>query len=109
MPAYAIAHLRSVDVGEDIMRYLAEIDATLEQYNGRFIVHGGQITVVEGDWPGNLVIVEFPDRERATAWYESPEYRAILPLRTENSDSSAIIVDGVPPDYQAKQLLESMG
>ena len=45
--------------------------------------------------------VEFPDLEAAYAWYESDGYQAILPLRTENSDSSAIVVEGVPEGYRA--------
>ena len=109
MPAYALAHLRTTDVNEEIFRYLEEIDATLEPFGGRFIVHGGgQIEVMEGEWPGALVILEFPDREQATAWYASPAYQAILPLRTNNAEGSAIIVDGVPPGYRATQLLEAL-
>ena len=35
MPAYAIAHLRSAEIGPDIVRYLEGIDATLEPFGGR--------------------------------------------------------------------------
>lgn len=109
MTAYAIAHLRSVDFGPDIVRYLREIDATLAPYGGRFLVHGVDPEVLEGSWPGHLVLIEFPDRERARAWYHSPGYQAILPLRTENSDSSAILVDGVVSDYRATDYLAKVG
>jgi uncharacterized protein (DUF1330 family) len=105
MPAYALAHLRSVRMGPEIAEYLRKIDATLEPFGGHFLVHGAQVEVVEGEWPGHLVIVEFPDRERARAWYESPAYQEILPLRTENSDSVTLIVDGVAPGYRAAALV----
>jgi uncharacterized protein (DUF1330 family) len=104
MNAFAIAHLRNVRVGPDIVRYLERIDATLEPFGGRFIVHGA-IDVREGEWPGTVIVIEFPDRERATAWYDSPAYQEILPLRTRNADGTAILVDGVDRDHRATDVL----
>jgi uncharacterized protein (DUF1330 family) len=103
--AYAIAHLRNVRVGPDIVTYLERIDATLAPFGGRFIVHGGPVDVREGDWPGAVIVIEFPDRARATAWYESPAYQEILPLRTGNAEGMAILVDGVTPDHRATDVL----
>lgn len=103
--AYAVAHLRTVDLGDDIVRYIETIDDTLVPYGGRFLVHGVEPEVMEGPFPGNLVVIEFPDMERARAWYHSAEYQAILPLRTENSDGSAILVQGTPPGYRATDFL----
>ena len=60
MPAYAIAHLRSVDVGPEIVEYLDRIDATLEPFGGRFIIHGATPEVLEDAFPGVLVVIEFP-------------------------------------------------
>ena len=88
-------------MGPEIVEYLRRIDATLEPYEGRFLVHGGTITPVEGEWPGTLVVVGFPSREHAEAWYASDAYQEILPLRTNNAEGSTIIVDGVPPGYSA--------
>ncbi|MEW2381399.1 DUF1330 domain-containing protein [Micromonospora sp. NPDC047707] len=102
MTAFAVAHLRTPNFDhEDIHRYLELIQATLDPFGGRFRVHGPQIEVIEGEWPGTIVIIEFPDRESVRAWYDSPAYREILPLRTRHVEGSAIIVDGVPPDYDA--------
>jgi uncharacterized protein (DUF1330 family) len=105
MNAYAIAHLRSVRVGPDIVEYLERIDATLAPFGGRFIVHGGPVDVREGEVPGDMIVIEFPDRERATAWYESPAYQEILPLRTDNAEGTAVIVDGVDQDHRATDVL----
>jgi uncharacterized protein (DUF1330 family) len=85
MPEYAVAHLREVTMGPPIVEYLERIDATLEPFAGRFVVHGGEVEVLEGAWPGHLIIIEFPDRERARAWYESSAYQEILPLRTNSA------------------------
>ena len=48
MPAYAVAHLREVAMGPAIVEYLQRIDATLEPFGSRFIVHGGKMEVWEG-------------------------------------------------------------
>ncbi len=108
VPAYALAYLRDVRFGEEIIDYIQRIDATLAPYGGRFLVHGGEITPAEGTWDGDLVIIEFPDRASAAAWYESPDYQAILPLRTGNSSSMACLVDGVPAGYQATDKLAGL-
>jgi uncharacterized protein (DUF1330 family) len=61
--------------------------------------------VLEGSWPGHVIIIEFPDRERARARYESPAYQAILPLRTRNSEGDVIFADGVSAGYRATDVL----
>lgn len=93
-------------MGPDIVRYLERIDATLAPFGGRFITHGGTPYVREGDWPGDLIVIEFPGRGSATGWYESPAYQEILPLRTENSDGTAIVIDGVPAEHRATDILD---
>ena len=103
--ACAIAYLREVDLGEAIFEYLERIDETLAPYGGRFLVHGGELSPAEGEWDGDIVIIEFPDAEAARAWYESPAYQAILPLRTEHSQSIACMVEGVPAGYRAVDKL----
>jgi uncharacterized protein (DUF1330 family) len=106
MAAYALAEVRQVTMGPPIVEYLEKIDATLQPYGGRFIVHGGSIEVLEGTWLGHLVMIEFPDMDAARAWYRSPAYRAIVHLRTGNSEGSLIIVDGVPAGHRATDILQ---
>jgi uncharacterized protein (DUF1330 family) len=97
--AYAIAHLRTPALHPDVFEYLERIQATLDPFDGRFIVHGPSIDVVEGPWPGTIVVIEFPDVARARGWYDSPAYQAILPLRTDHIEGEAILVNGVDADY----------
>ncbi len=61
MTAYAVAHLRTVDQNAEIVDYLRRIDATLDPFGGRFVVHGALPEVLEGEWPGFLVVIGFPD------------------------------------------------
>jgi uncharacterized protein (DUF1330 family) len=105
MSAYAVAHMRRVTMGPEIVEYLERIDATLAPFGGHFIVHGGDFELLEGSWPGNLIVIEFPDREQARAWYSSDAYQAIVTLRTDNSDSDVIMIDGVDRDHKATDVL----
>lgn len=105
MSAYAVAHMHKVTVGSDIVEYLRRIDATLEPFGGRFLVHGGEFDVLEGGWDGALIVIEFPDRKRAHGWYSSQAYQDILGLRTENSRSDIILAEGVEPEHRATDVL----
>jgi uncharacterized protein (DUF1330 family) len=101
MTAYALAHLHANSTHDDVLRYLEEIQATLDPFGGRFIVHGPEVEVLEGEWPGTVVILEFPDLGAARGWYDSPAYQAILHLRTDHIPGSAILFDGVRPGHDA--------
>ena len=106
MSAYAVAHIREVTMNADIVRYLTLIDETLAPFHGRFVVHGGTVELLEGEWPGHLVMIEFPDLASARAWYRSPAYQAIVRLRLNNSTGSCILVDGVSPEHRATDILD---
>lgn len=105
MTAYAIAHVHSVEFGPDIVEYLERIDATLEPFGGRFLVHGGKVEVVEGAWGPDVIVIEFPDRAQVRAWYDSPEYQQILGLRTAHMVADVIFADGVPDGYRGADAL----
>jgi uncharacterized protein (DUF1330 family) len=96
---------KSITVGPPVVEYLERIDATLAPYRGRFLIHGDPADVREGHFAGNLIVIEFPDHDAAVGWYESPAYREILPLRTGSSDGWVILIDGVPADHRAIDVL----
>lgn len=106
MPVYVLAHVKSVEFGPDIVEYLQRIDATLQPFGGRFVVHGGNVEVLEGHWGQDAIVIEFPDREHVRAWYDSPEYQEILPLRTEHMVADVVVVDVVPEGYRAADSLK---
>ncbi|MGW4039619.1 DUF1330 domain-containing protein [Streptomyces sp. NPDC004778] len=110
MTAYAIAHLRPADgpVADEVLDYIERIQATFEPYGGRFLVHGGEAEVVEGAWPGAVVVVGFPGVAEARGWYASPAYQEILPLRTRHLDGDVVIVPGVGPEYDASATAAAM-
>lgn len=49
--------------------------------------------MLEGDWePHRVVVLEFDTVERARAWYYSPEYQRILPIRQRNSRTGFLVL-----------------
>jgi len=59
--------------------YRKEIPATLVPFGGQFVVRGGNLTVLEGEWAHpRLVIIEFPSLAAAEGWYRSAEYKSDL-------------------------------
>lgn len=105
MTAYAIGHLRNVEIGPAIVEYVERIDATLEPFDGRFIIHGAAPEVREGQWTGDLIVIEFADMERARAWYRSPAYQAIVPLRHRGSEGEILLIQGVAANHRATDVL----
>jgi uncharacterized protein (DUF1330 family) len=99
MPAYVIAHLQEAVPHPDIAEYIERLPGTFERYGGRYLVHATRHEVKEGSWPGHVVMIGFPGLAEARAWWDSPAYRAIAPLRARHIDGDVILVDGVPDDY----------
>jgi uncharacterized protein (DUF1330 family) len=108
MPAYAIAHLQEAAPHPEIAEYIERIPATLEPYGGRFLVHVAQHEVKEGHWPGHVVVIAFPGIAEARAWWDSPAYQEIAPLRSRHIDGDIILVPGVPEDYDPAATAKAM-
>lgn len=105
MTSYAVAHLRAVEMGPDVVAHLEAIDSTLVPFQGRFIIHGGEKEELEGAFLDDLIVVAFPDRQAARAWYASPAYQAILPKRRSRSQGDVFLIDGVDEDHRATDIL----
>ncbi len=94
--AYYIADFTLTDP-DGIRPYSAGVPATLEAYGGRFVARGGRIAALEGAAPGaRTVIIEFPNLERAQAWYASDAYSALRPIRQRSGISRVFIIEGLP-------------
>lgn len=100
MVTYLVNHLRIPGgiPNEQGLEYLSRVEATVAPYGGRWLAQGDP-DVVEGAWPGSVVLMEFPDRTAAQAWYDSPEYRDIVQLRTGGAISDLVFIDGLPEGF----------
>jgi uncharacterized protein (DUF1330 family) len=95
MAAYAVVNVRQAVENAEMLEYRNKVEATLELYAGRFLARGGAVEVQEGDWkPERLVVIEFPSLRQARGWYQSPEYQAIIRMRTRNSETDFVFLEG---------------
>ena len=110
MPTYLINHLRIPNgiPKPDSVRYLQRVEETFEPYGGRWLVLDAQVEVMEGAWPGSVVLMEFPDMQTAKRWYNSPGYQEIIALRTDNAISDLVLVDAVAPDFTFRAWVQGM-
>ena len=94
MPAYVIFDIH-IDDADAYAPYRGPAGAAVEAHGGRYLARGGATDVLEGEWDvDRLVIVEFPSMEQARAWYDSPEYQEVAPIRQAASRGRGVIVEG---------------
>ncbi len=95
MPAYFIVDVEVTDpAGFEEYRQL--VPGTVQKYGGRFLVRGGAVESLEGDWqPKRVVVLEFPSLEQAKRWYNSEDYRDPKARRFKTAKSKLILVEGV--------------
>ena len=80
-----------------LTEYMREVPKIIETHGGRYLVRGGAATVLEGNLGEHptKILIEFPDKSSALAWYESPEYKSIHHIRKDNSICNFLLLDGV--------------
>ena len=95
MAAYIVVEIMIHDP-TSYEHYKAMAPTTIALYGGRYLVRGGATTTLEGTWgPSRLVVLEFPDAERARAWWTSPEYADAKALRQASARTQMLLVEGV--------------
>jgi uncharacterized protein (DUF1330 family) len=82
MAAYLIAEHNITDASK-LEEYRSKVNPMLAKHGARYLTKGGSHRLPEGGhWhPERVVIIEFPDMAALDAWYQSPEYQALIALR----------------------------
>lgn len=94
MSAYIIVQV-SVNEPVEYEIYKSLTPSSIHTYGGRFVVRGAAVETLEGSWqPERLVVLEFPDRETAKAWWNSEEYAPAKAIRQRTADTEMILVEG---------------
>jgi uncharacterized protein (DUF1330 family) len=95
MTAYVIAETEITDP-ERFERYKAASPSSVAAGGGRFLVRGGELAVLEGDWqPSRLVMLEFENLQAAKQWYESELYQEAKKLREGAAHFRMVSVQGI--------------
>ena len=95
MPAYVVIET-DINDPQQYERYKAASPDAVHSGGGSFLVRGGELAVLEGDWdPSRLVILEFPDLDGVKRWYDSPEYVEARKLREGAANLRMVAVQGL--------------
>ena len=97
-PAYLIAETEVTDRAA-FQKYAEKVPETLAPFTGSFhyVVRGGKTQALEGQPPKSIVVIAFDSTDKALAWYNSPAYEAIRPIRQGASVSRIFMAEGLPP------------
>ena len=83
MPAFFIAtsKIKNADKFAD---YGAKAGKTLAAHGGTLLIKGKAAETLAGQADHQAVgVIRFADMQALNAWYHSPEYQALIPLRDE--------------------------
>ena len=98
-PAYLISEADTIKNLTSIKEYGGKVPETLVPFDGHyhFIVSGGKPQGLDGEAPQGIVVIAFDSVEQLRAWYDSPAYQAIKPLRQSAVKGRMFLVGGVTP------------
>ena len=95
MSAYMIFYQDEITDRDALNAYQAAAGPSVGAHKAIPRVVTESVQTIEGDWkPVRVVMLEFEDREKALAWYNSPEYSAVRGQRLGASKGAGILVDG---------------
>jgi uncharacterized protein (DUF1330 family) len=90
---YVIVTIKQVKDSDTFQHYARLVKPLIERHGGRYLAIVRDPEIRDGQWPFvRTVIVGFPSVDAAHAWYDSPEYREIIPPRQRGIDANIVIV-----------------
>lgn len=95
MKYYAVAEIEMTDRAW-AREYVRNVTPMVERHGGRYLARTGNVTVMEGERapPHVFLIIEWPSREAAQAFYDSAEYAPYRQARQQGSRGSFTLVAG---------------
>jgi uncharacterized protein (DUF1330 family) len=76
--------------------YVENVTSMVERFGGRYLARTNNMERIEGERenPQLFLIIEWPSKEVANAFYESDEYKPYLRNRLDGSRSEFVLVAG---------------
>ena len=94
MAAYFFCTM-SIHDPETFRKYTALTPAIVARYGGRYLTRGDLVTTPEGErFDDRMVLLEFPDRAAAEAWYNDPDYQDASRFRRASSKGRMFLQEG---------------
>lgn len=95
MKYYVIAEIEVTDQSW-VPAYLKDVTRMVEEHGGQYLVRTSNVVQLEGERKPSQVVVmiEWPSKEAAQAFYESEEYRPYLKSRLAGARNRMLLVAG---------------
>ena len=95
MKYYVVAEMDVTDPGW-VRDYVQTVTPMVERHGGRYLARTSSVEKLEGERgrPQVFLLVEWPSREAAMAFYESEEYRPYRESRLAGSMSELVLIAG---------------
>lgn len=93
---YLIVDMNISDL-EQYKQYMAKAPAAVKAAGGEYLVRGGKLESMEGDWqPARMAILRFPSFDAAKQFYDGEMYRQARAKRAgATSYFNMVLVEGV--------------
>ena len=90
---YVVVSIKKVLDLEAFRDYAVKVTPIVERYGGKYVAVDKTPDVRDGEWPFvRTVIISYPNIAAARAWYDSPEYKEIIPIRKRAIDANIVMV-----------------
>ncbi|MDD3363744.1 MAG: DUF1330 domain-containing protein [Syntrophomonas sp.] len=94
MPAYVLIEIEIHD-GNTYFQYIEKARPIVESYGGHYLIRGGKVTPLFGDWdPERIILIKFSSHEDVEKCFNSKEYLEIAELREKSTNTRSIILEG---------------
>ncbi|MGH8050794.1 MAG: DUF1330 domain-containing protein [Arenimonas sp.] len=81
----------------EYVSYVSAFMFVFRKFKGQVLAAQDAPIPVEGSWPfDRTIMLNFPSREEALHWYESPEYKSIVVNRHKGTISNVVFLDALP-------------
>ena len=90
--AYLVAMPTIKDSDMFAKEYASKVADTIKPFQGKFLVRTPNKLIKEGEEKSLTVVIEFPNKEKALGWYNSPAHQKIVVHRRTATDPSSPIV-----------------
>jgi uncharacterized protein (DUF1330 family) len=92
-PGYLVAEVEVTDP-PTYQTYIKGTNAIAARYGSKFIVRGGKTVALAGEPPQRVAISIFDSLDKAVAFQNDPEYKALIPIRDKSSKYRSYAVEG---------------
>jgi uncharacterized protein (DUF1330 family) len=95
MAAYMIVTAKISERDRFINGYGKSAGAIVSQFGGRYILMGQGAELLEGEFGSgaSMVISQWPDKETAKRFWNSPEYKEVKKLREGIADCQVLLIE----------------